>query len=862
MGHPHLKKTLVAACSFAVAARICLGALVGATVEEAQASPVTAQSIVANSLLPESEQMLWYTSPATNWETQSLPIGGGAQGASVFGGLSSEHLSLNIDSLWSGGPGSKGWTGGNWPGDGSKDGKLQAVRDEITAKGSMGADAVARMLGNPSYSAGGVIPGFGSYLNFGQLYFDVPDAANTTNYRRDLNLATAVAGVSYTKDNGAKINRFFFSSYPDNVVVSHFTSDRTGQINFTTRFTSPNNATQSVTKNRISVTGVIADNGLKYEMAAELVTDGGTITKEGNNLKVSGATSATLFLTMGTDYKDEYPNYRGEDPHAAVTAAVDAAVAKGYAAVKIAHVADHKRLYDNMSLNLGGKLPADVPTDLVRSQYQGDGSERDRALETLFFNYGRYLLIASSRPGSLPANLQGIWNNTNTPPWQADYHTNINLQMNYWLSEVTNMAETVEPLIDFMEALVEPGTVTSKSIFGEDSPGWIVNQNTNIFGFTGVHDWATSFWMPEAAAWMMQPVYEHYAFSGDRKYLAHTAYPMMKGAAEFWIYNLQPDPHDDNRLVVTPSYSPEQGPFTAGAAISQQIVHQLLTDTLSAARELGTDTAFQGTLSTTLANMDPGLAVGSWGQIKEWKIENTEIDTPANQHRHASNLFALYPGNAIDVRNDPELALAARTSLDARGDGAPGWSKAWMIDFLARLLDGDAATGWSKAWKINFLARLLDGDGAQRMLAALIKNNVYANLWDSHPPFQIDGNFGATAGIAEMLLQSQSTAIDLLPALPGHWAEGSVSGLKARGNVVVGISWAEGAATGATLKVAKSGPVAVRSGMFTGSYAIVNQDTAVPVTEVQLEDGVATFNAVAGQTYLITSTAHVNIGPL
>ncbi|POH72131.1 hypothetical protein CVS27_17570 [Arthrobacter glacialis] len=841
---PNMRKTftkpIAAVCALAVVVGLGFTTIAGANAAETPVAPITSAGIVAGSQIPETDQMLWYTSPATNWETQSLPIGGGHQGANVFGGLASERLSLNVDSLWSGGPGSKeGWTGGNWPSDGSKNGKLKEVRDEITANGSMSPGAVASKLGIPSYSLpGGVIPGFGSYLNFGQFYFDVPDAAGTTNYRRDLNLGNAVAGVSYTKSNGTKVQRSFFSSYPDNVLVSRFAADRAGEINFTTRFTSPNGAVQTAAGNRITVKGVVADNGLKYEMAAHVVTDGGTVTVEGNNLKVTGATSSTMYMSMGTDYKDNYPSYRGVDPHAAVTVAVDGAVAKGHDAVKAAHIADYKGLYDNMSLNIGGHLPADIPTNTLRSQYKGNGSEGDKALEALFFNYGRYMMIASSRPGSLPANLQGLWNDRNTPPWQADYHTNINLQMNYWLSEVTNLSETAEPLNDFMEALVEPGKVTSKSIFGADSPGWIVNQNTNIFGFTGVHDWAESFWMPEAAAWMMQPVYEHYAFTGDVAYLQTKAYPMMKGAAEFWIHNLQPDPRDNNRLVVTPSYSPEQGPFTAGAAMSQQIVVNLLKDTLEAAKVLNTDAAFQASLTSALNKLDPGLAVGSWGQIKEWKIENTSIDTPTNQHRHASNLFALYPGDAIDVRNDPVLAAAARKSLDARGDGA---------------------TGWSKAWKINFLARLLDGDGSQKMLSALLKNNVYDNLWDAHPPFQIDGNFGATSGVAEMLLQSQSNAIDLLPALPANWATGAVSGLKARGNVEVGMSWANGAPTGAVLQPGKSGPLAVRSAMFDGKFTVKNETTGATIAAVKGADGIVTFDGVAGVKYVISSTANVTI---
>ncbi|MFD3655555.1 glycoside hydrolase N-terminal domain-containing protein [Streptomyces sp. NPDC058620] len=782
-------------------------------------------------------QTLRYDRPATDWEREALPVGNGALGAVVFGGVARERLQLNEKSLWTGGPGSKeGYDHGNWPAP--RPDALAEVRRIIDENGAMDPEDVAGRLGNPAYASTDGIPGFGNYQNFGELVLDVPDApASPVGYRRGLDLTQALATVSYgdaregegegPTGGEARFSREYFASHPAQVVAGRLAADRPGRISFTLGFTAARDgALVTAEGGRLVIRGALADNGLVYEGQVQVLHDGGTRTDGDGRITVTGADSATFVLSAGTDYADSYPDYRGADPHARVTAIVDSAAAQPYEALRAAHVADHRALFDRARLDLGGRMP-DVPTDRLLGSYTGGDSSADRALEALYFGYGRYLLIASSRPGSLPANLQGVWNNSNTPPWCGDYHTNINIQMNYWPAEPTNLAETAEPYQRFIEQLRQPGRRTAESMFG--TSGWVVHQNTNSFGFTGVHDWPTSFWMPEANGWLVQQLYEHYLFHHDEDFLRTRAYPAMKEAARFWLANLHTDPRDAT-LVVSPSYSPEQGAFTAGASISQQIVSDLLTNTLEAAEVLGGDDEFRTELKAALDAVDPGLRIGSWGQLQEWK---DDFDDPADTHRHASHLFALHPGRQIE--RGSAGAQAARVSLTARGDGG---------------------TGWSKAWKINFWARLGDGDHAAKMLAEQLRSSTLPNLWDTHPPFQIDGNFGATAGIAEMLLQSHSRSgvVDVLPALPGRWAgEGSYDGLRARGDFTVGVAWRQGAATEIRI-VSGSGVTArLRSPLVAGPFRVERSDGRP--ADHTVRDGVLVLPTDAGEEYRITAQA-------
>ncbi|NEB74900.1 glycoside hydrolase family 95 protein [Streptomyces sp. SID14478] len=724
--------------------------------------------------------MLWYNAPAADWEREALPIGSGALGAMVFGTLASEHLQFNEKTLWTGGPGAQdGYDFGNWRSP--RDGVLADVRQRIETGTKLDPDTVAGELGQPRV-------GYGAHQTFGDLHLDLPGAPTTTpaDYRRSLDLRTALASVTYT-DQGAVHEREFFASHPDSVLVGRLSSDRPGGVTCTLRYASPRtDFTSTARGDRITVTGQLADNGLKFEAQIRARHEGGTLTAHADgSLTVTGADSAWFVLAAGTDYADTYPDYRGADPAAAVTAAVDKAADLGHAALRERHLTDHRALFGRVDLDIRQTPPADVPTDQLLTQYTGGASAADRALEALFFQYGRYLLIASSRAGSLPANLQGVWNQSTTPPWSADYHVNINLQMNYWLAEAAALPETTAPYDRFVAALRAPGERTAKEMFA--SRGWVVHDETNPYGFTGVHDWSTSFWFPEAAAWLTAQLYEHYRFGGSTDYLRTTAYPLMKGAAEFWLDNLRTDPRD-NSLVVTPSYSPEHGDFTAGAAMSQQIVHDLLTNTLEAAKTLGDSAAWRQQLTDTLGKLDPGLRIGSWGQLQEWK---TDLDSPTDDHRHVSHLYALHPGRQIAPGST--WAEAAKVSLTARGDGG---------------------TGWSKAWKVNFWARLRDGDHAHKMLSEQLKASTLPNLWDTHPPFQIDGNFGATSGVVEMLLQSQFDVIEVLPALPASWPEGSVRGLRARGGATVDIDWAAGRATRVAVTAGRTRQLTLRSTLF------------------------------------------------
>ncbi|MFF5297321.1 glycoside hydrolase family 95 protein [Paractinoplanes globisporus] len=758
---------------------------------------------------------LWYDEPAADWESQALPIGNGTLGAMVFGQVSAESIQFNEKTLWSGGPGSEGYDFGNWREP--RPGALAGVQQAINERERVAPEEVAAALGQARY-------GYGSYQSFGDLTLTLAETT-ATDYRRELDLGTAVARVSYAAD-GVRHLREHFVSNPDRVIVVRLSASEPGRVAFTAAVAVPANRTATTTarNGRITVAGALIDNGLRFEGQARILTSGGTRTDNADgSVTVAGADRATILIAAGTDYSDEYPSYRGTDPHRRVTADLDRAAARPYEKLLAAHVRDHRSLFGRVSLDIGQEMPP-VPTDELLAAYQGADSPADRALEALFFQYGRYLLIASSRDNAaLPANLQGVWNKYDAAPWSADYHVNINLQMNYWPADPANLGDTTGPLFDFVDALRAPGAVTAKEMFG--NPGFAVHNETNPYGFTGVHDWPTAFWFPEAAAWLCQHLYDHYRFTLDRRFLRDRAYPVMRDVARFWLDELVVDPRDGT-LVCSPSYSPEHGDFSAGASMSQQIVFDLFTNVVEAATVLG-DKRVRNEVAAALKRLDPGTRIGSWGQLQEWK---GDWDDPADDHRHVSHLYALHPGRQISPAATPEFARAAEVSLRARGDGG---------------------TGWSKAWKINFWARLLDGDHAHLMLSEQLKTSTLTNLWDTHPPFQIDGNFGATSGVIEMLLQSHGDETHILPALPSVWARGRVSGLRARGDLTVDIAWEAGAAREIAVTAGQAGPVTLRNALFGSAFRLADGNSARTVAASPSGDRVS-FSARPGVRYVVT----------
>jgi len=709
--------------------------------------------------------------PAVNWEKEAFPLGNGRLGCMVFGGVAEERIQFNVDSLWTG--------------------------DE-------------NLRGN--YKA----PGMGMYQTFGNLQVALDAEGPETKYRRELDITRGVCRVAYER-NGVKFARETFCSYPDQVIVSRMTAGANGRYSGRVRLIGGHGEKTSAKSDRLTFTGVLA-NGMEYEAQVCVAVEGGKIGAEKDTLVFSGCDSLTITLAAGTSYVMDYARkWKGEHPHALVTKQADNAAGKTYSKLLAAHVKDHQSLYNRVAIDLGRTdanqlaMPIDQRLQAVRK------GKADPDLDELLFQYGRYLLIACSRPGSLPANLQGLWNNRNNPPWHADYHSNINLQMNYWLAESANLEECHRPLLDLLTASLAPFRKATKLAYGDKIRGFTIRTSHNPFGGMG---WK---WNIPASAWYALHFWEHYAFGRDRKYLETKAYPYLKEVCQYWEDRLKKLP--DGRLVAPKGWSPEHGPTEDGVSYDQQIIWDLFSNTIEAAGELGVDDDYRKKLSAMRDKL-VGPKIGKWGQLQEWMVDR---DNPKDRHRHISHMFAVYPGRQISLSKTPKLAKAAAVSLKARGFGT--------------------VVGWANAWKTALWARLLNAENAYMFYHKEVSANAYPNLWNGCWPgrvFQIDANFGITAGAIEMLVQSHAGEIHLLPALPKAWATGSVRGLRARGGFEIDIHWKSGVLSRAAIRSRKNAVCRIRTAV---PVAVMNRGVKIK-TEV-VEKGVITFPAKEAQEYSI-----------
>lgn len=876
-----------------------------------------------------------------NWQNWTLPIGNGYQGAALYGGVSRDLMQVNEESLWSGGPGGKYYA--NSSGDPYGYGEEYSDAAAIGLRGRDGSD-ITHEIGTAAYeaardaalgAAGDATPpanqaindalkvlfpktenlrsedgnsdrkqgrvALGYYKNFAEVFYEFQhdgktiDTADAENYHRWLDIENSVYGVSYSY-NGVEYTREAFASYPARVIVSKFSASEDDSLHFTLNPTVPHLTekeavaiTADAENKTISLSGSLKQNGLQFAAKFQIVTDG-TVTagQDGNGngtLTVDGAQDAVVIMSLGTDYLNDYDErYRtGEDPMDAVAKRLDAAVEKGYEALRAEHIGDYQSIFNNVTLSLGGEA-TNLNTDELLSAYRADNnitSERPaelRYLEELYFQFGRYLLISSSREGTLPANLQGVWNREQYPAWQGDYHLNINLQMNYWPANTTNMEETLYALVDYMDSLRKPGRMVAYNIYGvgteenaengyNEPTGWVAHVSSNPFGFTGFFDWHASDtsaghaqYSPESAMWMMQNIYNLYQYYPDEDYLRERIYPIMREAALFYSdpQILVEDPVS-GRLVMSPTYSSEHGPMWGGDTFQQQLLWQLFTDVIEASEILGVD-GEAGGLRGKLQELLPRLStegeegpvpIGSTNGkdasgnnapgVKEWwwetgyeKTEAGSVPGAESAHRHLSHLVGLFPGNLI-TKDTPEWMEAAVNSLIRRGDGA---------------------TGWSRGMKTNLWARTGDGNHAYKIFDGLLAEATLNNLWDYHdgPHFQIDGNFGGTAGMVEMLMQSHAGYIEPLPALPDAWPNGEVTGLTMRGGFTVDMAWADKEVTSMQVTSAAGQECSIKY-LGTGEAAqlvSVAAKDGQPVAVTVDENGIATFETTEGGVYTVT----------